>query len=113
MITVTNIKVGDKVKCVEPNSKLTKGHIYTVSGTYSNPWSTFVRLEEKSPHDLFTAERFEIYEPSPRGRDFLEETMLIGIVYGILYDRIKDTDEALWIVAETIAEALGEVEDKL
>lgn len=113
MLIVTNIKVGDKVKCIEPNSKLTKGHVYTVSGTDSSPWSTFVRLEEKSSHDLFTASRFEIYEPAPSSKEFLEETVLVGIVYGILYDRIKDTDEDLWIVAETIAEALGEVEDKL
>lgn len=113
MITVTNIKVGDKVKCIEPNAKLTKGHVYTVSGTDSSPWSTFVRLEEKSSHDLFTAGRFEIYEPALRSSVSLEESVITGIVYGILYDRIKDTDEDLWIVAETIAEALGEVEDKL
>lgn len=113
MIIVTNIKVGDKVKCIEPNAKLTKGHIYTVSGTDSSPWSTFVRLEEKSSHDLFAASRFEIYEPALRSSVSLEESVIVGIVYGILYERIKDTDEDLWIVAETIAEALGEVEDKL
>ena len=37
----------------------------------------------------------------------------LGVVYGILYNSIKDTKEDLWMIAENIAEALGEVEDKL
>lgn len=101
-------KVGDRVKCIDASRLLTEGEIYTVTMVESNCWSDFVKVKEASPDDFFNATRFELVSNAP-----LKGDLLTGIVYGILYDRIKDTDEDLWIVAETIAEALGEVEDKL
>lgn len=98
-------KVGDKVRCISGIGSAREGAIYTVAKVDSSLSINFILVEGISS-TMFNDSFFELYEASPH-------PLNVGAIYGILYDRIKDTDEDLWIVAETIAEALGEVEDKL
>lgn len=105
---MSKFKVGDKVRCIDGYALITVGEIYTVTKVETHEWAEFVWLKEACPSDYFNVKRFELVSNAP-----LKGDLMTGITYGILYDRIRDTDEDLWIVAETIAEALGEVEDKL
>ena len=108
-------EVGDKVMCV---------HSYGMNHIEAGKTYTVLEVIEKD--DCIVVDWNKILKPLALGsykawrfQPVIEEDIRsgfdldLGIVYGILYDRIKDTDEDLWIVAETIAEALGEVEDKL
>lgn len=108
-------KVGDRVMCVHSHGmkRIEVGKTYTVLDVVEEDDCIVVDWN-KSLRPLalgsYKAWRFQpVVEEDIRSGFDLD----LGIVYGILYDRIKDTDEDLWIVAETIAEALGEVEDKL
>lgn len=101
-------KVGDKVRCINGANLISEGETYTITKVESHEHAEFVWLKEACPNEYFNAKRFELISHAP-----LKGDLYLGIVYGILYDRIKDTGKDLWIVAETIVEALGEVEDKL
>lgn len=106
-------KVGDKVRCIRGSlfNEIQVDEVYTVSKvTTSDNGKELIELEEDF-NGAWLAERFVIHY----GEDNYPDSFNInlGIVYGILYNRIKDTDEDLWMIAENIAEALGEVEDKL
>lgn len=91
-------------------NEIENGKVYTVSRVLiSDRGKELVYLEDDL-NGAWSADRFShVIEEDIRSGFDLD----LGIVYGILYDRIKDTDADLWIVAETIAEALGEVKDKL
>lgn len=105
-------EVGDRVLCVKGSlfNEIENGKVYTVSKvSISDTGREIVYLKDDF-NGAWSADRFShVIEEDIRSGFDLD----LGIIYGILYDRIKDTDEDLWIVAETIAEALGEVEDKL
>lgn len=105
-------KVGDRALCIKGSllDEIERGKVYTVRRvTISGLGTELVYLEDDF-NGAWSADRFShVIEEDIRSGFDLD----LGIVYGIPYDRIKDTDEDLWIVAETIAEALGEVEDKL
>lgn len=106
-------KVGDKVRCIRGSlfNEIQVDEVYTVSKvTTSDNGKELIELEEDF-NGAWLAERFVIHY----GEDNYPDSFNInlGIVYGILYNSIKDTDEDLWMIAENIAEALGEVEDKL
>lgn len=106
-------KVGDKVRCIRGSlfNEIQVDEVYTVSKvTTSDNGKELIELEDDF-NGAWLAERFVIHY----GEDNYPDSFNInlGIVYGILYNSIKDTEEDLWMIAENIAEALGEVEDKL
>lgn len=106
-------KVGDKVRCIRGSlfNEIQVDEVYTVSKvTTSDNGKELIELEEDFT-GAWLAERFVIHYGEDNSPDSFN--INLGIVYGILYNSIKDIDEDLWMIAENIAEALGEVEDKL
>lgn len=105
-------KVGDKVMCIQESlyKEIEKGKMYTISKAFVNDYGKELVYLKDDFNGAWSADRFSyVIEEDIRS----EFDLALGVIYGTLYDRIKDTDEDLWIVAETIAEALGEVGDKL
>lgn len=96
-------KVGDKVRCINGANLISEGETYTITKVESHEPAEFVWLKEACPNEYFNAKRFELISPAP-----LKGDLYLGIVYGILYNSIKDTKEDLWMIAENIAEALEE-----
>lgn len=106
-------KVGDKVRCIRGSlfNEIQVDEVYTVSKvTTSDTHKELIELEEDF-NGAWLAERFVIHSEADSSPDSF--SINLGIVYGIIYNSIKDTDEDLWTIAENIAEALEEVEDKL
>lgn len=100
-------KVGDTVKCTEGSfcKEIEEGRIYTVLEVTTSRVNgrQLIKVEENS-EDLWYSSRFILYsEEEQLWASLAPQT---GIVYGILYGSIKDTDEDLWMIAENIVEAL-------
>lgn len=86
-------KVGDKVRCIRGSlfNEIQVDEVYTVSKvTTSDNGKELIELEEDF-NGAWLAERFVIHY----GEDNYPDSFNInlGIVYGILYNSIKDTDE--------------------
>ena len=112
MLNMT-FKVGDKVRCIRGSlfNEIQVDEVYTVSKvTTSDNGKELIELEEDF-NGAWLAERFVIHYGEDTSTNSYNTSL--GVVYGILYNSIKDTKEDLWMIAENIAEALGEVEDKL
>lgn len=106
-------KVGDKVRCIRGSlfNEIQVDEVYTVSKVYtSDTGKELIELEEDF-NGAWLAERFVMHYGEDTSTNSYNTSL--GVVYGILYNSIKDTEEDLWMIAENIAEALGEVEDKL
>lgn len=106
-------KVGDKVRCIRGSlfNEIQVDEVYTVSKvTTSDTGKELIELEEDFI-GAWLAERFVMHYGEDTSTNSYNTSL--GIAYGILYNSIKDTKEDLWMIAENIAEALGEVEDKL
>lgn len=99
-------KVGDKVRCIRGSlfNEIQVDEVYTVGKvTTSDTGKELIELEEDF-NGAWLAERFVIHYGEDNSSDSFN--INLGIVYGILYNSIKDTDEDLWMIAENIAEAL-------
>lgn len=99
-------KVGDKVRCIRGSlfNEIQVDEVYTVSKvTTSDNGKELIELEEDFT-GAWLAERFVIHYGEDNPPDSFN--INLGIVYGIIYNSIKDTDEDLWMIAENIAEAL-------
>lgn len=104
-------KVGDKVRCINGANLISEGETYTITKVESHEPAEFVWLKEACPNEYFNAKRFVMHYGEDTSTNSYNTSL--GIAYGILYNSIKDTKEDLWMIAENIAEALEEVEDKL
>ena len=118
--------VGDKVVCIDASSmeNIRVGACYNVLDVKSDGFLCVDWDKDKSIGELgsYRPWRFCLVEQFPEAeensakleyRELLEHGIRTGIAYGVLFERIPDSDEDLWEIAEKIVGALGKAEENL